>query len=306
MKPNTKGSSGPDYIESIFSFLPRHSPVEPYLIQFLKKFGFARSDLAQTQQGKFRQIRVYLENPLHARRLAQAFRQALFQHVHYTQKRLIYKAWAEKWKEDYQIQNLGRSFLIVPSWRKKQFLSLPKTKRIPLFIDPQSVFGSGEHETTQLVVRLMERLRGKFKTFLDIGTGTGILALVAVHCGAEKVSGFDSDKPSAACARFNFKQNGLSDRDADFFCAELARLKAAPRFDLVCANINSHILEKYRRQISNAAKPGGWILVSGILRQTEASFRKEFDGPELKCLKVLRGRRWVAVLYKKIARAAST
>lgn len=289
-----------NYIENIFSYSPRNQKIEIQIIDFLKKFGFSRQDLIQTKEGRFEQVRVYLSSSTKAQALAKTFEKENLRAISFTQRYLAYKDWAEKWKKDYKIQNLGRSFLIVPAWRVRELKKKQIAKRKPVFIDPLSAFGSGEHETTRLVVRLMELLCGKFDSFIDMGTGTGILSIVAVYCGAKKVLGFDNDRHAVNCARHNFKLNKIENKTTHFLGVELARFRPKERVDLVCANINSHILEKYRKQIVGSAQPGGWVLVSGILHQTYESFRQEFDAADLRCVKVLRGRRWVAILYKKI------
>lgn len=289
-----------DLVECIFSFSSSRPEKESQIIEFLKQFGFLRSDLIQTQEGRQDQIRVYLSQLSRVSRLEKKFKEKEILQVRFLKRHLPYKAWAEKWKEDYQIQSLSKDFVVIPAWRSKEFHPEKFKRKIPIWIDPLSAFGSGEHETTQLIIRMLAGLKNKFHSFLDMGTGTGILSIVAWHYGARLILGFDNDKPSAECARFNFKQNKLEPNgEVEFFCAELARFKPKKPFDLVCANINSHILENYRKEIVRSARKGGWVLVSGILKQTYESFRREFDGSDLKCLRVLRGRRWVSVLYKK-------
>lgn len=286
-------------IETIFSFPPSQTSSEKKLIEFLKQVGFSRLDLVQTQEGQWSQIRVYSEKAFQAKRLERAYQSQPIVGVRFSTRHLAYRDWAEKWKEDYKIQTLGARFVVIPSWRVSEFDPQHYKRRIPMTIDPLSAFGSGEHETTQLVIRQIESLRGRFNSFADIGVGTGVLSIAAAHCGAQVIFGFDNDRPSAKCAEFNFKQNKLNVVSAEFLCLELARFKSPQPFDLVCANINSHILESYRKQIVGAAKKGGWVLLSGILKLTYDSFREAFDGSDLRCLKVLRGRRWVSVLYSK-------
>ena len=235
-----------------------------------------------------------------ARKISAQFKKHPVPGASFSQRRLTYESWAEKWKDDYQIQNLGKRFVIVPAWRKAEYAKTKEARRIPVWIDPLSAFGSGGHETTRLIVRVLEGFKGRFQSFLDVGVGTGILSVVAAHLGASSILGFDNDKPSAQCAELNFLENGFTRDRGDFKCIELAKFKLKSKFDIVCANINSHILENYRTQIVGAAKPGGWVLVSGILHQTYDSFREAFDGKDLRCLKILRGRRWVAVLYRKL------
>jgi len=286
-------------IESTLFFPLRSKVDEELAIEFLKAFGFARQDIIQTREGAWAQVRVYSSQMADARRLRQDFFKKRIAGISMSQRSLAHKEWADKWKEDYQIQSLGQRFLIVPAWRKKEYQALKEKKRLPIWINPLSAFGSGEHETTRLVVRMLESFKNRIGSFLDIGVGTGILSIVAAHLGAQTILGFDSDRPSVNCAKFNFKENGFKANAGSFKCAELARFAPANPFDMVCANINSRILENHRHQIVRAAKRGGWVLVSGILHQTYDSFREAFDGKDLRCLKVLRGRRWVAILYQK-------
>ena len=286
--------------EMTLSFLPKKREFEFSLIQFLKNSGFLRQEIVQTSEGLYNQLRVYVSNKARVRGLEKALKKVgHFSDVTFDCRELSLHDWADKWKEDYQIQTLGKQFVVVPAWRKREFKPKKFKKRVPIWMDPLSAFGSGEHETTQLIVRQIENLSNRFDSFLDIGTGTGILSIVARHCGATRILGFDRDKPSAQCARMNFDANGLAKEQTSFVRSELSGFTWKFSFDLVCANINSHILESYREEIVGSAKIGGWVLVSGILKETHKSFRESFDGPDLRCLKVLRGRRWVSVLYKK-------
>lgn len=202
--------------------------------------------------------------------------------------------WFDKWKLDYHIKPLGSRFMVVPVWEKSKF---KPGCRIPIFLEPGSAFGSGYHETTRLMVRLLESLRGNIKAFLDIGTGTGILAVVASKLGAAKVAAFDYDKPSVIEARKNFDRNRC--RNGQFFTAYLKQLKLQMRFDVVGANLLSKELLENRRQILGQVRSGGHLLVSGIALQNLESFRKEFKRPGFKCLKILRGRKWAAMIFIK-------
>ena len=202
--------------------------------------------------------------------------------------------WFDKWKRDYHIRSIGAKFMIVPIWEKKKFKD---SRRIPIFLEPGSAFGSGYHETTRLMVRLMELWKGPRKSFLDIGTGTGILSVVASKLGAEKVAAFDYDRPSVVAACKNFRMNGCV--QGEFFGANLKTLKRKERFDIVGANLISKMLLECKCKILPRVRPGGVLLVSGISKENFPDFQKNFIAPELKCLKTLRGRKWVAVLYRK-------
>lgn len=209
-------------------------------------------------------------------------------------KRLGRHDWFDKWKRDYHIKPLGAKFMIVPVWEKQK---LKPGRRVPVFLEPGSAFGSGYHETTRLMIRLLESLKGKIGNFLDIGCGTGILSVAAAKLGAGKITGYDNDKPSALVAARNFKTNQCE--GGTFFCAQLKRSKVFGTFDTVGANLLSKTLLEYRAKIVARVRPGGYLLVSGIARQNFPSFKRGFLGAPLKCLKILRGHRWVAVLYQK-------
>jgi len=219
-----------------------------------------------------------------------AFRSSLALSV----KRLGRKDWFDKWKRDYHIGPLGAKFMIVPVWEKAKFTP---GRRIPIYLEPGSAFGSGYHETTRLITRLLESLKGKIGSFLDIGCGTGILSVAAEKLGAERILGYDNDKPSALVAVKNFRTNQCA--NGTFFCAQLKRSRVTGTFDTVGANLLSKALLEHRARIVARVRSGGNLLVSGIAIQNFPSFKRGFVDPKLKCLKILRGHRWVAVLYKK-------
>lgn len=210
-------------------------------------------------------------------------------------KTLRKRDWFDKWKRDYHMKPLGARFMIVPAWEKRKF---KPQRRIPIFLEPGSAFGSGYHETTRLMTRLLEALEGKIGSFLDIGCGTGILSVAAAKLGAEKITGFDNDRPSALVSAKNFQANGGA--GGAFFWAQLKGLRARERFDSVGANLLSKTLLELRREIILRVRPGGFLLVSGIALQNFQAFKQGFSGPELRCVKILRGHRWAAVLYKKM------
>lgn len=209
-------------------------------------------------------------------------------------KKLGRHDWFDKWKRDYHIRPLGAKFMIVPFWERRKFTP---GRRIPVILEPGSAFGSGYHETTRLMTRILELLAGKIGSFLDIGCGTGILSVVASKLGSGKITGYDNDRPSALVARKNFRTNQC--KNGTFFCAQLKRSKVSGYFDTVGANLLSKALLEHRAKIVARVRPGGSLLVSGIALQNFAAFKRGFSGVPLKCLKVLRGHRWVAVLYKK-------
>jgi ribosomal protein L11 methyltransferase len=115
--------------------------------------------------------------------------------------------------------------------------------------------------------------------------------------GAEKITGYDNDKPSVLVTQENFRRNQCE--NGTFFFAQLKRSKISEYFDTVSANLISKVLLEHRERIIARVRPGGHLLVSGIALQNFAAFKREFSCVPLKCLRILRGHRWAAILYKK-------
>lgn len=272
-----------------------------YLASTTKRQAFAIFDacripfdaLAVTDYKKDFRISFYTKSEPKAKRLQKTFRLQRPKRVRFMSRVLGRRDWFDKWKLDYHIRSLGRKFVIVPVWEKSK---LKPSRRIPIFLEPGSAFGSGYHETTRLMIRLLESQKG-ITEFLDIGTGTGILSVAAAKLGASRVAAFDNDKPSVTAVRHNFEFNDCA--GGKFFGANLKRLKLGERFSLVGANLISKVLLECRTKILATLKPGGILLVSGISKENLPGFRKGFKGRGLKCLKVLRGRKWCALAYRK-------
>jgi ribosomal protein L11 methyltransferase len=253
-----------------------------------------RNLVSSDYKGAFR-LSCYSRSVKKVREVREKYKALGIRSLAFKVKKLKRRDWFDKWKRDYHIGSLGAKFMIVPVWEKHRFKS---GRRIPIFLEPGSAFGSGYHETTRLITRLLESLAGKIGSFLDIGCGTGILSVAAAKLGAPKVTGYDNDRPSALVAEKNFRANKCA--NGIFFCAQLKRSKVSGHFDTVAANLLSKALLEHRARIIARVRPRGFLLVSGIALQNFAAFKHGFSGAPLKCLKVLRGRRWVAVLYKRL------
>lgn len=203
--------------------------------------------------------------------------------------------WFYRWQKTYCIMPAGKRFLIVPAWKRGKIL--PRTPRTPIVLDPGSAFGTGGHETTKLMIRLLEGLEGKFREFLDAGTGSGVLAIVAAKLGAVRVEGFDNDAMSVKIAKKNYKENG--GKRGTFVRKDLKRIVFRHRFDCVGANLLSKTLLEGRKTLLRCLEPGGYLVVSGIAKRNFSSFQKKFCSTDLRCRKILCGRSWVGAVYRK-------
>ncbi len=202
--------------------------------------------------------------------------------------------WLDKWMLDYHISRFGQNFMIVPIWEKEEFRSKNK---IPIYMNPQGAFGSGTHETTCLVIQLMERLDGKFNNFLDVGVGTGILSIAAHYLGAKESVGFDYDEKAVKASKWNLKLNNIN--SSQIMRKRLEEVQLTKKYDLVAANVISKHLLDNRKKLVNSTKKRGYLIVSGILLEHFEDFKKQFKHPQLHCIKILKSKEWASVLYKK-------
>ena len=176
-----------------------------------------------------------------------------------------------------------------------------KGKGMPLLIPSGMAFGTGDHATTarclQLLVQAAEPLRssGKAWSLLDLGCGSGILALAAEKLGAQKVLGCDFDASCVRISKENARLNALS--RSRFLKADVLDWKAPGTYDIVAANLYSTILTAAAPMILKSIKPGGTLILSGILAVEEKAILKTFAS--LRPVKTLRRGKWAAVMLGK-------
>jgi ribosomal protein L11 methyltransferase len=139
----------------------------------------------------------------------------------------------------------------------------------PILVDATTAFGTGEHATTRGCLMALQHLRPR--RVLDMGTGTGILAIAAAHAGARRVLAVDVDSGSVRVARVNIRRNGLAARVAAFHGDGYRdrRIEAVGRFDLVLANILARPLVRMAPALARALAPGGTAILSGLLQRQE-------------------------------------
>jgi ribosomal protein L11 methyltransferase len=165
--------------------------------------------------------------------------------------------WNESWKKGFVPIDVGNRFTILPPWEQ------PKKGRINLIIDPAMAFGTGHHETTRSCLVLMEKYEkiSNKNDFLDLGTGSGILAIAAFKLGFHRIVAIDTDLLAVEAARKNAELNQTADIEIQE--CSLASLREA--YDFIVANIISSVLEMLAPLIATHVKPGGVIVLSGIL-----------------------------------------
>jgi ribosomal protein L11 methyltransferase len=205
--------------------------------------------------------------------------------------------WSTSWKINFKPLRVGRRLLIVPSWEKPQ----PQENDIVLHLDPGMAFGTGGHETTRLCLELLEQIMDNMPTLLspsvlDLGTGSGILAMAAVQLGAGRVCAVDIDPLAIEVARENLAINGLLDQ-VECSTTPLESLDGC--FDVILANILAEELVRLAPCLNERLAPGGSLVLSGILAEKEGLVRSGFSLQPLEYLDTRREGEWVALHYRK-------
>lgn len=201
------------------------------------------------------------------------------------------KDWLEEWKKGFKPFKLIGDFWVVPSW-----LQPPPECKHAIYIDPGMAFGTGTHATTQMMAFFIHKLAEKYKNniadwaMLDVGTGTAILAMLAQMSGMGLVAGIEIDPEARRVARENVKLNKLPQIDIPESQLEDIR----EQYDLVVANIIDGVLINIKKDLMRVLKPGGHMLLTGILEERDDHFFEKFiEGSGLNVIRRIEKDEWV-------------
>jgi ribosomal protein L11 methyltransferase len=197
--------------------------------------------------------------------------------------------WAIEWRRGFEPQRIGKRLLLQPSWKPGE--RLPGD--VVLTIDPENAFGSGDHETTRLVLGVLERSIRGGESVLDVGCGTGVLSIAALCLGASSAVAVDIEEDAVTVAHRNASVNGVADR-LRASTQSLSELEQT--FDVVLANIQTSVLVPMEQELRRHVAPGGYAVLSGILRQEEDELLAAFD--TWKRLESLYENDWVAYVLE--------
>lgn len=211
------------------------------------------------------------------------------------------KDWINNWKE-YFHQFYVDDILIVPSWEEVK--EEDKNKMI-LHIDPGTAFGTGMHETTQLVIRQLKKYVTEDTELLDVGTGSGILGIVSLKLGAKHVLGTDLDSCAVPAVAENKEANEIPDEAFDMMIGNIIDDKEVQdkvgyeKYDIVAANILADVLVPLTPVIVNQMKKGGYYITSGILDVKEDVVVQAVKDAGLNVVEVTHQGEWVSVTARK-------
>jgi len=203
-------------------------------------------------------------------------------------RKLARANWAEAWKAQYSPQRIGERFLVVPSWHEPA----PEPGDIVIRMDPGMSFGTGLHPTTRLCLAALEHHLAEGQRVLDVGTGSGILAVGAALLGASHVTAIDISSDAVATARENARRNGVA---VDVFTGELADLPPGG-FNVIAANLLAATVIDLSPKLPARLLPGGTLIASGILSDQRQSVESALLTSGLGIAEVRTSGDWVAIV----------
>ena len=200
------------------------------------------------------------------------------------------KNWATEWRRGFGAQRIGGRLVLRPSWESVR----ATLGDVVVTIDPENAFGSGDHETTRLVLRfLVELVRGGERV-LDVGCGSGILSIAATRLGASSSVGVDIEHDAIEVAKRNAKRNGVASQ------CELSTRRIEDvngLYDIVLANIETRVLAKMPDLLRSRVDRDGALVLSGVLRSERTALLSAYASMELE--RELHEGQWCALLLRR-------
>ncbi len=203
-----------------------------------------------------------------------------------------HKNWNEEWEQSIQPIHVSERFVIAPSWN----LGSSNSKTI-IVIDPKMTFGTGYHETTRLMIRLMENYIQPNNSVLDVGTGTGILAIAAAKLGAKNIIGIDIDEWSLDNGIENTRRNKV-EKEIEI---RIGSLEVVPEtnFDIILANIFRNTILDLLDTMLQKLSPKGRIIFSGLLVADQSIIETALNKRNVNVISFLRENEWIAIAAEK-------
>jgi ribosomal protein L11 methyltransferase len=287
----TPGDEGPEF---------RYDPARPVTLRTYLPLDAASEDVRQRiAQGLHYLGRMRPVGPLQTRTLEE-------------------EDWANAWKEHYQVLRVGVRTVIVPSWLEYT----PAPADLVISMDPGMAFGTGLHPTTQLCLQLLERYAHPGLRTLDLGCGSGVLAIAAARLGAGPVLALDNDPVAVQVAAENVQRNGVAAQvtvaegslgagaqmghwlSGDFGepagpgDPQPSALSPQP-FDLIAANLIAKVLVILAADLAAALAPGGFLISSGIIDTREADVVAAFEAAGLRQVERHQEGEWIALVHTR-------
>ncbi|MDY6792074.1 MAG: 50S ribosomal protein L11 methyltransferase [Thermodesulfobacteriota bacterium] len=199
--------------------------------------------------------------------------------------------WSESWKEFFHPLKITQKIVIKPSWQDYD----ANPDDLIIEIDPGMAFGTGTHPTTALCISMIEKYIKQGDTFLDIGTGSGILMIVAAKLGARKVCGIDNDELAIDIAEKNLILNGIENKHFKLMPGTLTD-NVTERFDFVAANILTETILILLESIKRVLKKRSVFICSGIIEKNKDKVIKKMVASGFKIKEIVKREEWVSIV----------
>jgi ribosomal protein L11 methyltransferase len=203
--------------------------------------------------------------------------------------------WTEEWKKSYRSFPIADSFFVIPSWEE----SLCPDDRLPIRIDPGQAFGTGTHETTQLTMEALERWIEPTQTVLDVGTGSGILAIASRLLGAHRVFACDIDAIAARVAQANIERN--AEDNVYTFCGSLDGVRT-DSIDLLLGNLTFDVIVNLFPEFARVLRYNGLAIFSGILNDQREDVHAVVHKHRFTVFEEITQGEWLALIVEKHGR----
>ncbi len=201
--------------------------------------------------------------------------------------------WNEEWEKNIQVIEVTDKIVIKPSFKEYE----PKPGQIILEIDPKMSFGTGEHASTRLVLKLMEKYGWNKDRVLDVGSGTGVLAICAAKMNGGMVIAIDNNEWCFVNGKENLTRNKVEDK-IDVRLCEISDV-SENEFDLILANINKNVLMTINEELANRMSNGGKLILSGILIVDKEDIVNKYTEVGLKLIDSLEEDEWTGFVFEK-------
>lgn len=266
--------------------------------EFLSAFDYSISTWKDEESGQIRQT-LYFLTPEKAdeafdfvRKNADEWRSFDIVFRDFERHDLPKENWAEVWKIHFKPLEISPRLLVRPSWENVE----QKEGQIQLILDPGMSFGTGQHATTKFCLASIDEFLQKADrplTVLDAGAGSGILAIAATLLGCAKpVRAFDIDPDTIPVAKENAERNGIAPSDIEFAVSALDDYQSDMQYDIVAANILSSALIAGREKLLSLTKPGGYLVLAGILATEYDRVKAAFEELGCKELRTTQEKEW--------------
>lgn len=202
------------------------------------------------------------------------------------------KNWNEEWEKTINVIEVSDKIVIKPTFREYE----AKEGQIVITLDPKMSFGTGEHQTTKIVLQLVEKYHKVENTVLDVGSGTSVLGIATSLLGAKSVVAVDNDEWCYINGKENVKRNNIS--NFEVLLGTIDDVKES-EFDLVMANINRNILIEIKEKLFSKVKSSGLLILSGLLNSDEDEIKRQFTQLGLTALETHQLDEWIGLVFRK-------